>query len=45
MNTLVHISLSLGLFASLLGLAGSIVSAADRKAGREAAAARAAKSK
>ena len=46
MNTLVHISLSLGLFASLLGLAGSIVSAADRKAGREAAAAaRASKSK
>lgn len=37
---LVYISLSLGLFASLFGLAGSIISAADRKAGqakREAA--------
>lgn len=39
---LVMVSLSLGLFASLMALAGSLVSAADRKAGqakREAAAA------
>lgn len=42
-SVLVWISLSLGLFASLLGLAGAIVGAADRKAGREAA--RAARSK
>lgn len=37
LKLIVNISLALGLFASLLGLAGSIVSAADRKAGREAA--------
>lgn len=36
LNIVVQLSLALGLFASLLGLAGSIVSAADRKAGREA---------
>lgn len=35
-GVLVSISLTLGLFTSLLGLAGSIVSAADRRAGREA---------
>lgn len=35
-SAVITISLSLGLFASLLGLAGSIVSAADRKASREA---------
>lgn len=33
-NALVNISLSLGLFVSLLGLAASIVSAADRKVGQ-----------
>lgn len=32
---IVQISLALGLFASLLGMAGAIVSAADRKAARE----------
>lgn len=39
LSALVWISMSLGLFASLLGLVGSIVSAADRKAGREASSA------
>ena len=38
-DLMLWISLSLGIYASLLGLAGAIVSAADRKAGREAAAA------
>lgn len=39
LDLVLWISLSLGIYASLLGLAGAIVSASDRKAGREAAAA------